>query len=110
VAKPSGFPGVEIPLLSDDECYARGIKPGRFPPRETWSQSQRDAADRLSEILLPRVLLEALQLILSEIERQPLDSSVPDSKIEQAAARRGIALIKPPDRPGRDPHRAGLAR
>jgi len=71
VAEPSGFPGVRIPLLSDEECRARGIKPGRFPPRETWTQAQRDAADQLAEILLPHAFQEALQVILAEIEREP---------------------------------------
>lgn len=93
VAKPSGFPGLEIPLLSDEECRARGIKPGRFAPRETWTQAQRDAADRLVEILFPHVLQEALQVILAEIEREPADSKIPEGEIECVAARRGIALI-----------------
>lgn len=88
VAKPAGFPGVERPLLSDEECYARGIKPGQFPPRETWSQDQRDAGERLAEIFLPRVLQEALQVILQEIEREPADSKIPDTEIERAVARR----------------------
>ena len=29
VARPAKFPGLEIPLLSDEECRARGIKPAR---------------------------------------------------------------------------------
>ncbi len=59
VAEPAGFPGVRIPLLSDKECRARGIEPGGFPPRETWTQEQRDASDRLVEILLPHAHREA---------------------------------------------------
>lgn len=66
MAKPAGFPGVRIPLLSDEECRARGIEPGRFPPRETWTQEQRDAADRLVEILLPHAYREALEAISRE--------------------------------------------
>jgi hypothetical protein len=93
VAEPSGFPSVRIPLLSEEECRARGIKPGRFPPRETWTQKQRDAADRLMEILAPRAYLEALQVILAELEREPADSKIPEADMEQAAARRGITLI-----------------
>ena len=93
VAEPSGFPGVRIPLLSDEECRARGIEPGRLPPRETWTQQQRDAADRLIEMLLPHVFLEALQVILGELEREPADPAIPENEVEQAAARRGIALI-----------------
>ena len=93
VAEPSGFPGVRIPLLSDEECHARGIEPGRFPPRETWTQAQRDAADRLGEILAPRAFYEALQVIVAEIEREPAESQIPEAEIEQVAARRGIAVI-----------------
>jgi hypothetical protein len=48
VAKFPGFGGVEIPLLSEEECRARGITPGRLPPRETWTQAQiNDGSARL---------------------------------------------------------------
>ena len=40
---------VEIPLLSDKECYARGIISGRFPPREIWC---RHNARRISFALM----------------------------------------------------------
>jgi hypothetical protein len=93
VAKFPGFGGAEIPLLSDEECRARGIEPGRLPPRETWAQAQRDAADRLEEILAPRAFYEALQVILAEIEREPADSIIPEPELERIAARRGIALL-----------------
>jgi len=93
VARFPDFGGVEIPLLSEDECRARRIEPGRFPPRETWTQAQRDAADRLMEILPPRAYLEALHVIAAELEREPTDSTICDPEREQAAARRGIALI-----------------
>jgi hypothetical protein len=93
VAKFPGFGGVEIPLLSEEECRVRGIEPGRFPPRESWTQSQRDAADRLEEILAPRTFYEALQVILTEIEREPADSKILETELEPIAARRGIALL-----------------
>jgi len=92
VAEPSGFPGLRIPLLSDEECRARGIEPVRFPPRGIWTQTQRDAADRLAEILLPHAYLEALYVIQAELERQG-KSDVSDGVLEKAAATRGIALI-----------------
>ena len=92
VAEPRGFPGLRIPLLSDEECCARGIEPVRFPPRETWTQAQRDAADRLAEILLPHAYLEALYIVEAELERQG-KSDVSDAVLEKAAATRGIALI-----------------
>jgi hypothetical protein len=93
IAEPSGFPGVGIPLLSDEEWRARGIEPGRLPPRETWAQAQRDAADKLEEILIPHVFQEALHVILGEIEREPADSKISEAEIEKVAARRGVALI-----------------
>jgi hypothetical protein len=93
IAKPAGFPGVEIPLLSDEECRTRGIEPGRFPPRESWTQEQRDAADNLADILRPYVVREAQQVILAELERMPVDTELQESDRERAAARRGIELI-----------------
>jgi hypothetical protein len=93
VAKPAGFPGLEIPLLSDEECRARGIEPAKWPPRETWTQAQRDAADQLADILRPHVFLEALQVILAELDRMPADSMLSELEQEREAARRGIALI-----------------
>ena len=93
VAKFPDFGGVEIPLLSEDECRARGITPGRLPLRETWTQAQRDAADRLMEILAPRAYLEALQVVLAELECEPTDAITSEQEREQAAARRGIALV-----------------
>jgi hypothetical protein len=92
VAEPSGFLGLRIPLVSDEECRARGIGPVRFPPRETWTQAQRDAADRLAAILLPHAYLEALYVIQAELERQG-KSNVSDAVLEKAAATQGIALI-----------------
>src|SRR5579872_1959886 len=93
IAEPSGFPGVRIPLLSDEECRARGVEPGRLPPRETWTQKQRDAADKLAEIFIPHVFLEALRVILAELERVPLDPAIPDTEHEKVAAQRGIELV-----------------
>lgn len=92
VAEPSGFPGLRIPLLSDEECRARGIEPVRFPPRETWTQAQRDAADRLTEIMLPHAYLEALYVVEAELKRQG-KPDLSDAVLEKAAAIRGIALI-----------------
>ena len=90
---PQDSPALRIPLLSDEECRARGIEPVRFPPRETWTQEQRDAADRLVEILGPHVYLEALYVIVADLEREGTDSKLPESEMEKEAAKRGIALI-----------------
>lgn len=51
VATFEKFPGVEIPLLSESECRARGIEPGKLPPVETWSPEQRAALYELAEII-----------------------------------------------------------
>ena len=93
VAYPEKFPGVAISLSSDEECRLRGIEPGRFPPRETRTQEQRDAADRLVEILLPHVIQEVLQIMLGEMEREPADPEKPDIEVEREAAVRGIRLV-----------------
>jgi hypothetical protein len=93
VAYPSGFPEVAIPLISDEECRLRGIEPGRFPPRETWTQEQRDAADRLTEILLPHVIREVLQIMLAEMEREFASPDMPDTEVERDAALSGIRLV-----------------
>lgn len=93
VAHPSGFPGVSIPLLSDEECAARGIKPGRFPPRETWTQEQRDAADRLSEILAHHAFREAMYLILAELESGAIDPTLSEEQMEREAAKRALAVL-----------------
>jgi hypothetical protein len=53
IARRAGFLGLEIPLLTDEECKARGIAPAKWPPRDTWTQSQRDAADKLTDLLCP---------------------------------------------------------
>jgi hypothetical protein len=93
VAKPAGFPGLVIPLLSEEECRARGIEPAKWPPRQTWTQAQRDAANRLGDILRPHVFREALLVILAELERMPGDSELSESEKEQEAARRGGEMI-----------------
>jgi hypothetical protein len=93
IAYPSGFPGVAIPLVSDEECRLRGIEPGKFPPRETWTQEQRDAANQLAEILLPHVIQEVLQVMLAEMEREFASPDKPDIEVEREAALRGIRLV-----------------
>jgi hypothetical protein len=93
VAKPTGFPGLAIPLLSKEECRARGIASAKWPPRATWTQAQRDTANRLADILRPHVIREALQVIAGELDRMPVDSEFPESEKELEAARRGVALI-----------------
>jgi hypothetical protein len=63
-----------------------GFERGRLPPREPWAQAQRDAADRLVETLSTHVFHEAVQVILVELEREPVDSKISEVEIEQVAA------------------------
>lgn len=93
IAEFPAFGGARIPLLTEEECRARGIEAGRFPPRETWTQEQRDAADRLMEILRPRVLHEAMVLILSELEKLTTRDAPDDAALEKLAATRALAVI-----------------
>ena len=92
IAKPAGFPGVAIPLLSDDECRARGIDHGGFPPRESWTQDQRDAADRLAEMLGRHVIREALQVISTETEGMSADSELSESPLRAQTGARFVTL------------------
>src|ERR1700733_3070951 len=70
-----------------------GPKVGRSSPRETWTQAQRDAADRLAEILLPRAYLgRCTSSRQAELERQG-KSNVSDAVLERGPAIRGVALI-----------------
>jgi hypothetical protein len=93
VAEPAGFPGVRIPLLSDEECKARGIQKAKLPPFDTWSPEQQEAGRKLAEALLNLALPQALQLMLEEIERLPPDTVINEADIELLAATRGIARI-----------------
>jgi hypothetical protein len=56
-------------------------------------RQREEAMNRLAEILLPRVHLEALYVLQAELEREKPDSRTTDGKMEKAAAKRGIALV-----------------
>jgi len=90
VAEPAGYPGLRIPLLSDEECRARGIEPVPFPPRETWTQAQRDAADRLAEILRPHVFKEALYVILARLNARALIHRFPRRRSKRSPLRAAL--------------------
>jgi hypothetical protein len=76
VARPAGIAGLVIPPLSEEECHASGIEPAKWPPRETWTHEQRDAADRLADILQPHVIQRHfLSFSRNLIEYQPALSS-----------------------------------
>jgi hypothetical protein len=52
--------------------------------------------------LRPHVFKEALYVIPAEIEREGIDSKIPEAEIERVAATRGIALIDAGKRKQRD--------
>ena len=58
VASFEKFPGLKVPLLSDEECKARGIEPPQWPPLETWSPEQQQAFRELQDILVAAVVKE----------------------------------------------------
>lgn len=93
VAELSGFPGVRIPLLSDEECKARGIEKPRLPPFDTWPIEKQEVGRKLAEALMSLAWPQALQLMLDEIERLPPDTMINESGIELVAAASGIARI-----------------
>lgn len=93
VAELSGFPGVRIPLLSDEECKARGIEKPKLPPFDTWPPEKQEAGRKLAEALLDLAWPQALQLMSDEIERLSADAKINVSDIEPAAATSGIARI-----------------
>lgn len=93
VAEPANFPGLRIPLLSDEECKAREVSKVTFPPFETWSPEQQEAGRKLAGILLDLARPQALRLMLEEIECLPQDGKINLADIEPMAAVRGIERI-----------------
>jgi len=93
MAEPARFPGVRIPLLSDEECKARGIEKPKLPPFDAWSPEQQEAGRNLAEALLDLARPQAFRLMLEEIERLPPDTILDTGDIEPLAANRGIARM-----------------
>lgn len=75
VATLGKFPGVPIPLLSDEECRARGIKPGRLPPLDTWSKDQQGALHELAMIV-------AEAAVRQQLGKQPHASATGQPRVE----------------------------
>jgi hypothetical protein len=56
-------------------------------------RQREEAMNRLAEILLHRVFLEALYVMQAELELERADSRTTDAEMENTAAKRGIALV-----------------
>ena len=98
----ANFPGVKIPLLSDEECKARGVEKSGFPPFETWTPEQQAAGRELGESLMNMAIQQAFRMVLRELERMQVERySEPD--FEKEAVRRALAELQSGRwKPGRD--------
>jgi hypothetical protein len=93
VATFPNFPGVEIPLLSDEECQARGIERGRLPPPDTWSQEQQKARHELGVLLYQMAAGQALSVLSSATYAMKSSDYGDLVAFEKEAARRAIDMI-----------------
>jgi hypothetical protein len=76
----------QLPRRYPDGAYERTLRRERDRQRE-------EAINKLIEILLPRIILEALYVMQAELEREIPDSRTSDAEVERAAAKRGIAMV-----------------
>ena len=93
VATFANFPGVEIPLLSDEECQARGIERGRLPPPDTWSQEQQKARHELGVLLYQMAAGQALSVLSSATDAMKSSNYGDLVAFEKEAAQRAIDMI-----------------
>ena len=68
VATCSGFPGISIPLISEEERIARGIERPHFPPFETWTPRQQEAGRKLQSLMLDETVRQYCKLLLVVME------------------------------------------
>jgi hypothetical protein len=93
VATFSNFPGVEIPLLSDEECRQRGIESGHLPPFETWSPEQQKAGRELGVLLYEMAAAQALQVLAAAVDQMSSTDYTDMVTFERHAAQKAIDLI-----------------
>lgn len=93
VAEFEKFPGVRIPLLSDDECKERGIEPQRLPRFETWTPEQQKAGRELREILTRMAVAQAFRSVLRHLELMEAEGYSKDD-FEKEAAKRALAELR----------------
>ena len=87
------FPGVQIPLLSDEECKARGIEKGKFPPFDSWTPEQQAAGKRLGEALAQLAVKQAMRCMLRHLEAM-IAEGYAGTDPERDAALRAIAELE----------------
>ena len=61
----SGFPGVSIPLISEEERIARGIELRDFPPLSTWTPEQQAAGRKLQSLMIDETVRQYFKLLLT---------------------------------------------
>jgi hypothetical protein len=93
IATIEKFPGVQIPLLSDEECKARGIEKGTFPPIASWTPEQQAAGKRLGEALAELAVKQAMRCILQHLEAM-IAEGYEGTDPEKDAAIRAIEELK----------------
>ncbi|HEY0801084.1 MAG TPA: hypothetical protein VGD54_09580 [Steroidobacteraceae bacterium] len=93
VATFEKFPGVQVPLLSDEECRARGIAKGRLPPFETWSPEQQAAGRKLGDALAQMAVTQAMRCMLRQLEAM-IAEGYAGTDPEKDAALRAIAELR----------------
>jgi hypothetical protein len=90
-AEPANFPGVRIPLVSEEERIALGLPEVRFPPKQTWTEEQRRALNKLGEIVIPIAIYEAVTLMAQVVPKEPETHDVVE--LERAAAKLALPLL-----------------
>jgi hypothetical protein len=93
VATFANFPGVKIPLLSNEECRERGIEPGHLPPFETWSPEQQKAGRELGVLLYEMAAAQALQVLAAALDQMPSTDYTDMVTFEQHTAQKAIDMM-----------------
>ena len=84
VATFDKFPGVRIPLLTDEECRERGIEPGRLPPFDTWTPEQQRAGHELQQIFGDMAVRQVYRILLRHLKDLPNEGPIPADFEEEA--------------------------
>jgi len=91
VAEPEGFPGVRIPLVTEEERIALGLSDVKLPPKSSWTEEQRQALDQLGKIVIPIAIYEAVALMAQAVPQNSADADV--HQLEREAARLAMPLL-----------------